>query len=105
MRHVANTIGRNIRESDWLARWGGDEFVLVLHDASQFAPTELVLQRIVGDFKGSAVRLPQGDELILSVTVGAHRYSGEGDVQKVLARADEAMYEAKRDERPWILSR
>ncbi len=105
MRQVADIIGRNIRESDWLARWGGDEFVLVLHDASPFAPTELVLQRIMSGFKESAVRLPQGDELILSVTIGAHRYSGEGDVQVLLARADKAMYEAKRDERPWILSR
>jgi diguanylate cyclase (GGDEF)-like protein len=51
IRHVANVIRRNIRQSDWLARWGGDEFVFALYDASQFAPAELVLQRITSDLR------------------------------------------------------
>jgi len=104
IQHVADVIWRNIRESDWLARWGGDEFILVFRDASPFASTELVLQRIVRNLKDSPVRLAQGDELVLTVTVGASRYSGKGDAPGLLAKADEAMYEAKRDERPWILS-
>jgi diguanylate cyclase (GGDEF)-like protein len=105
IRHVAEVIPRNIRESDWLARWGGDEFVLALHDASPFAATELVLQRIVRDLKDSPVRIPQGDELVLTITIGASRYSGETDLRELVAKADEALYEAKREERPWILSR
>jgi diguanylate cyclase (GGDEF)-like protein len=105
IRHVADVIRRNIRNSDWLARWGGDEFVLVLHDASPFAATELVLQRIVRDLKDSPVWMPQGDELILTITIGASRYSGEADLRDLVVKADEALYEAKREERPWILSR
>ena len=105
IRHVAEVIRRNIRESDWLARWGGDEFVLALHDASAFAATELVLQRIVGDLKDSPVRVPQGEQLVLRITIGARRYSGEADLRELVAKADEALYEAKREERPWILSR
>jgi diguanylate cyclase (GGDEF)-like protein len=104
IRHVASVIRRNIRESDWLARWGGDEFVLALRDASPFASTELVLQRIVRDLKDSPVKLPQGDELVLTVTVGASRYMGEEDLQGLLTKADEAMYAAKREGRPWLLS-
>jgi diguanylate cyclase (GGDEF)-like protein len=105
IRHVAEVIRRNIRDSDWLARWGGDEFVLALHDASPFAATELVLQRIVRDLKDSPVRIPQGDELVLTLTIGASRYSDEADLRDLVARADEALYEAKREERPWILLR
>jgi diguanylate cyclase (GGDEF)-like protein len=104
IQHVADVIRRNIRQGDWLARWGGDEFVLALRDASPFARTEAVLQRIVKDLKDSPLRLPQGEELTLSVTVGASRYSGEEDLRDLLAKADEAMYEAKREGRPWILS-
>ena len=103
IRHVAGVVRRNIRQSDWLARWGGDEFVLALRDATPFARTEAVLGRIVGDLKKSPVRLPRGEERILSVTVGASRYSGEEDLRQLLARADEAMYEAKREGRPWVL--
>lgn len=32
LKHLADTIRRNTRESDWLARWGGDDFILVLRD-------------------------------------------------------------------------
>jgi diguanylate cyclase (GGDEF)-like protein len=106
IRHVADVIRRNIRQGDWLARWGGDEFIVVLRDANPFAQTETVLQRIVRDLKDSPLRLPQGEDLVLTVTVtvGASRYSGEKDLRELLAKADEAMYEAKREGRPWILS-
>jgi diguanylate cyclase (GGDEF)-like protein len=104
IQHVADVIRRNIRQGDWLVRWGGDEFVLALRDATPFAQTGALLQRIVRELKASPVRLPQGEELTLSVTVGASRYSGEEDLRDLLARADEAMYEAKREGRPWILS-
>ena len=104
IQHVADVIRRNIRQGDWLARWGGDEFVLALRDASPFARPEALLQRIVKDLKNSPLRLSQGEELRLSVTVGASRYSGEEDLRELLAKADEAMYEAKREGRPWILS-
>jgi diguanylate cyclase (GGDEF)-like protein len=105
IRHVAEVIRRNIRESDWLARWGGDEFIIALHDLSPFVATELVLQRIVRDLKDSPARLPQGEELVLSITIGAIRHSGETDLRDLLTKADEAMYEAKREDRPWILRR
>lgn len=104
IKHVAEVIGRNIRRSDWLARWGGDEFVVGLRDANPFAQTETILQRIVRDLKDSPLRMPQGEELTLTATVGASRYSGEADLRELLAKADEAMYEAKREGRPWILS-
>src|SRR5215216_6533233 len=71
IQHVAEVIRRNIRESDWLARWGGDEFIIALHDLSPFVATELVLQRIVSDLKDSPARLPQGEELVLTITIGA----------------------------------
>lgn len=105
IRHVARVIQRNIRQSDWLARWGGDEFVLALHDASMFASPEAVLQRIVADLKRSPVQLPQGIELVLGVSIGAKRSSSEDEVPDLLEKADEAMYEAKRERRAWVLAK
>jgi diguanylate cyclase (GGDEF)-like protein len=104
LRHVAEVIRRNIRESDWLARWGGDEFVLALHDSSMFARTEVALGRIARDLQENPVKLARGKELTLSVSVGAVKYTGEEDPGELLARADRAMYEAKRDGRPWVLA-
>jgi diguanylate cyclase (GGDEF)-like protein len=104
IRHVAEVIRRNVREGDWLARWGGDEFVLALWDPSVFAPPEAMLGRINRSLKESPVRLPLGEELVLSVSVGAHRYAGEDDLREMLAKADAAMYEAKREGRAWVLA-
>ena len=104
IRHVAEVIRRNVREGDWLARWGGDEFVLALWDASVFASPEAMLRRINRSLKESPVRLSLGEELVLSVSVGAHRYAGEDDLREMLAKADAAMYEAKREGRAWVLA-
>ena len=104
IRHVADVIRRNVRESDWLARWGGDEFVLALWDVSVFASPEAVLGRINRALRESPARLPRGGELVLSVSVGAHCYAGEDDVRELLSKADAAMYEAKREGRAWVLA-
>jgi diguanylate cyclase (GGDEF)-like protein len=104
IRHVARVIRRSVREGDWLARWGGDEFVLALWDASVFASPEAVLGRINADLRRTPVRLPGGGELVLSISVGAHRYAGEDDIRELLAKADAAMYEAKREGRAWVLA-
>jgi len=104
IRHVSDVIGRSVREGDWLARWGGDEFVLALWDDSVFASPEAVLGRINADLRRSPVRLPGGGELVLSISVGAHRYAGEDDLRELLAKADAAMYQAKRERRAWVLA-
>jgi diguanylate cyclase (GGDEF)-like protein len=104
LRHVARVIRRSVREGDWLARWGGDEFIMLLWDTSIFASPEAVLGRINADLRRSPVRLPGGEELVLSISVGAHRYAGEDDIRELLAKADAAMYEAKREGRAWVLA-
>ena len=104
IRHVADVIGRSVRQSDWLARWGGDEFVLALWDESVFASPEAVLGRINATLRESPVRLPGGEERVLSISMGAHRYAGEDDLRELLAKADAAMYQAKREGRAWVLA-
>ena len=104
IRHVARVMRGNVREGDWLARWGGDEFVLALWDASVFASPGAVLGRLNRALRESPARLPGGEELVLSVSVGGCRYAGEDDVRELLAKADAAMYEAKREGRAWVLA-
>ena len=104
IRHVADVVRGNVREGDWLARWGGDEFVLALWDSSVFASPGAMLGRINNALRDSPARLPGGEELVLSVSVGGCRYAGEDDVRELLAKADAAMYEAKREGRAWVLA-
>jgi diguanylate cyclase (GGDEF)-like protein len=104
IRHVADVMGRSVREGEWLARWGGDEFVLALWEVSLFASPEVALGRVNAELRRSPVRLSGGEELVLSISVGARRYAGEDDFREILAKADAAMYQAKREGRAWVLA-
>ena len=97
LKHVVAIIRRNTRESDWLARWGGDEFVLVLWDTEERPSAEATIERIVGDLDKSPAQLPQGDEVHLTFSGGVSQYTNGDDVQEIFARADRALYQAKRD--------
>ena len=83
------------REYDYVARMGGDEFVLVMPglsaDAAQTRTQQLMdLARAVG-------REVTGDD-ILSLSVGQSRYPGDGlDAEQLLAEADRRMYVVKQD--------
>src|SRR4028118_1247559 len=55
IQQVAEVMRRKTRKGDWLARWGGDEFVMVMWDASVFASAEMVFGRINADLAQSPI--------------------------------------------------
>jgi len=95
LRHVATTIQDNIRRGDWLARWGGDEFVLVLWDAEPTAET--VFDHITGALHENPARLPGARDIGLTVSGGVCRCTGEQDGYECFADADEFLRRAKRE--------
>jgi len=101
LRHLAETCARNVREGDWLARWGGDEFVLAMWEEKGERPANLVLNRIDADLSENPVQLSQGDRIQLTFSAGVLRCTGseaaELGVSGVLALADEALYKAKEE--------
>jgi diguanylate cyclase (GGDEF)-like protein len=44
--HFAEVVNRNLRAGDWIARWGGDEFVVGMWNTQVGQPTKRVLERI-----------------------------------------------------------
>lgn len=99
LRHLASTIERNIRKSDWFARWGGDEFVVAFWDPSDPSGAEAVLHRIAEELRRNPARLPRGVEERLSVSAGIASYRGGEGAQKLFERADAALLRAKRQGR------
>ena len=102
LRHLAHTCLGNIREGDWLARWGGDEFVVVLwEEKGERMTANPVLSRIAKDLSQNPVQLPRGDNIRLTFSAGVVRCTGSEDadlrVDEILALADDALYKAKKE--------
>jgi len=90
---VAKGLRERCREYDYVARMGGDEFVIVVPDfPNDYAPH---LERLCG----AAVAAGEivSDEPCLSMSVGVAVYPSDGrDVETLLAKADKRMYQLKR---------
>ena len=101
LRHVADVIEGNIRRGDWLARWGGDEFVLVLWDAKPTA--ESIFGHITGALRNAPARPPGGPTIHLTLSGGVFRCASGQSAQECFAAADEALRRAKRGGRGRII--
>ena len=93
LMQIAKTLQKSIRQSDTLARFGGDEFVLLLED---YEKTDIVsiAQRILDDLKEP---LHINDvEYLPSASVGIAIFPDDAkDKIELLQHADTAMYKAK----------
>lgn len=94
---VARRLMRAIREGDTCGRWGGDEFVLVV-ELGEAAASQRVVDRIERSMAAPFV-LPNGAEVPVGLSIGAVVADGTERVDSLIAAADHAMYQAKRDGR------
>lgn len=93
LRTLAREMQAALRMSDVLARWGGEEFVMMLSD-SRAALARGGAERVRERVMGLRFQL-DGGPLAITVSVGlAEHHAGE-TVSQTLERADRALYEAK----------
>jgi len=91
---VSNRMKSVIRDSDTLARIGGDEFVMVLVDINPAQELDQLLCRVLT--AASDPILVQESELHVSASVGVALYPHDGvDADILIRHADQAMYRAK----------
>lgn len=95
---AARRMQHALRASDLLARQGGDEFMVLLHDIRSPDEADAVAEKI-----RQAIRQPftlEGSTQRISVSIGIALYPDDGaDVETLTRHADAAMYRAKADGR------
>jgi diguanylate cyclase (GGDEF)-like protein len=98
LRLVAQRLLLSVRSQDMVARAGGDEFLLLIRDVEERQEIEVLASRWI-DVVAQPYRLHSTD-LHVSPSIGIARFPDDAaDAQKLLARADEAMYHAKQNGR------
>lgn len=98
LTHVANLLSDNIRASDYVFRYGGEEFLIVLVEAGQ-SEAYMLLERIRRIVSSTPFEAVSGKNLPITVSIGYTVHDGHPDYNQLLNRADVALYEAKRNGR------
>ncbi len=96
LQGVAALLKHNIRETDFAARFGGDEFVLLLPHTTPAEAVQTAI-RIRKKISAHAVRTPHYTTCV-TVSVGIDTYDGRADAtsEELRRRANKALQEAKR---------
>lgn len=99
LQAIADVIAQTIRPYDAAARWGGDEYLVMMTSATQ-ATLDQLGQRLLQAIAGcQAVTDADGSALPLRVSIGGHLASDGDDLETVLHHGDEALYQAKQSGR------
>ena len=104
LQHVAHACNRTLRDSDTVARMGGDEFAIIMPRVAGADNASLVAGRLL-----DAIRqpLPIGEKWVhIGASLGVAVYPEHGEYeQALLHHSDIAMYEAKRNKRGVVMYR
>lgn len=95
LREVASFLSSSIRESDYLIRYGGDEFLLILIETGQTAA--LVRERIINNSK-LAEKTTHLIGSPVTISIGYSHWNADSviSIRETLAEADRKMYEHKK---------
>ena len=90
LKSVADLMRACCRPDDVIARWGGDEFVILMPEATLESA-----EAVIGKMKDTPIEI-EGSRLSLSISLGcACKDSAQADIQQALQRAEENMYQQK----------
>lgn len=97
IKKVAETIKKNLSEDEFVGRYGGDEFLVVLPNSNS-DKASIVAENIRRDVQNICFI----GELKITISVGVRQYS-KGNINILLDEADRALYEAKNNGRNKIV--
>ncbi len=103
MQATAARLRQRLRQGDIVARLGGDEFAVILHDVHCIEDAGEVAQQL-NEVMQAPMTLPQGMQLVQSISIGAAMACQFSSAAALLAQADAAMYHIKETGGGWYVS-
>lgn len=102
LREAARRVRGAVREIDVVARYGGDELLLIL-PTTPFSGALTVASRVWNDIRSTPIQVGP-HELRMTASIGVALYPSRDvtDAEALLRAADQALYQAKRDGRDRI---
>ncbi|TCV90856.1 PAS domain S-box-containing protein/diguanylate cyclase (GGDEF)-like protein [Sulfurirhabdus autotrophica] len=102
LKHVADLMATCLRGGDWIARWGGEEFLLCFHGMDGRGAHNAA-ERVRKLVKANPLKMPLG-EIPLTISMGLSMYNQKHEnIDSLLAQADALLYEAKHSGRDKVL--
>jgi len=99
LRLVFSQMARGVRNTDFLARYGGDELTLILSQ-SDMSSAQIVAEKITEGMKKLKFKLPDGKKIKLGISGGIALFPVNArNGPDLLRAADAALYKAKKYER------
>jgi len=93
LQAVATAMKTTIRNTEYCARYGGEEFLIVLTQTN-INGALIAAERVRTNIE--KIPFPDiGSDFKITVSIGLSEYKIREDIEKVIARADEALYRAK----------
>jgi diguanylate cyclase (GGDEF)-like protein len=102
LKATARLLENEMRLSDIVARFGGEEFVVVLPGLASDEAVA-VAERICKGFNDIQVSAADGREVTFTCSIGVTEYSNGETIEKTLRRADDALYDAKEQGRNRVI--
>ncbi|MBI4706533.1 MAG: GGDEF domain-containing protein [Candidatus Omnitrophica bacterium] len=98
LREVANGIKENIRQIDFICRYGGEEIALVLAETNQ-EHARLAAERIRRSIESKNINI-YDEVLKITISIGMSNFpDGKADAKSLIEKADKALYKAKQSGR------
>ena len=94
LRMIAQTLRANIRETDSMGRWGGEEFLVILHDVDIDSLLKIA-EKLLNLVRNSNLTLPDKGTLSATISIGGTLVRENDTIVSVVDRADRLMYQSK----------
>ncbi len=102
LKNIATLLKNNVRKSDFVARFGGEEFALLLDGASleQAVDVAQKLRELISNWRFTAGET----ELAITMSFGVATFAEQDSQETLFERADKALYSAKQNGRNCVKS-